>query len=356
MKRVFSRLLKNIFMHERYFDNAATTPVDERVIREMLPFFNEYPGNAASIHDYGRRAQAALLLARQRITKLINADDPMQITFTSGATESNNWVLSNYADIAVSPYEHSSVRKVAKKRSLPNYSPEEKHELVAHMWVNNEVGTIFDIPSTPNQKTLADVTQGLGKLPFSVEDVDYVSASGHKFYAPKGTGFLYQKELDLSSFLIGGEQEFGQRGSTVNIPGAVAIGAAAAIASDELPERVAHANKLNEILSESLSGVSDFQINGPNPRSPYILSCSFLGIQGETLLIELDQAGFCCSAGAACNSTSTEPSPVLIALGIEPEWIRGTIRVSFGKYNTAESTLALGQTITRIVENLRKFR
>jgi cysteine desulfurase len=343
-------------MHEKYFDNAATTPVDERVVAEMLPYLHEFPGNAASIHDYGRRARAALDLARERIATLIDAEDPLQITFTSGATESNNWVLSNYEDIAVSAFEHSSIRKVGIQRDLANYDGKRSHALLAHMWVNNEVGTIFSLPMVTGQRTLVDATQGLGKLPFAVEHFDYVSASGHKFYAPKGVGFLYQHEIDLKPFMIGGEQEASRRGSTVSISSAVALGAAAALAIDEIPERMGHAQQLNEVLLDSLHGISDMRINGTTPKSPYILSLSFHGIQGETLLIELDQAGFCCSAGAACNSTSTSPSPVLVALGIEPEWIRGTIRVSFGKYNTAEATSELGANIARIVEKLRKFQ
>lgn len=148
----------------------------------------------------------------------------------------------------------------------------------------------------------------------------------------------------------------GRRGSTANVSGIVALGAAAAIAVDEMEERMAHAAQLKAIVTEAISKISDSQINGPGEKSPYVLNASFKGIHGETLLIELDQAGYCCSSGAACSSTSKEPSSVLVALGLTPEWMRGTIRVSFGKFNTHQAAEDLGRDITRIVEKLRTLK
>ncbi|MBS1728654.1 MAG: cysteine desulfurase [Armatimonadetes bacterium] len=354
-------------MHERYFDNAATTPVDPRVVAEMLPYFTEFPGNAATIHQYGQKAKAAIDLARERIAALIEAEDPSQVTFCSGSSEGNNWVLSNFYEgrVAVSPYEHSSIIKIAKRDGFTILPPFEEclpegFDIVALMSVNNEVGTIFDTElirtRTHSKNLLVDVTQSAGKLPTTVGNIDYMSASGHKFYAPKGVGFLYQKEVNLKPYLLGGGQEMGRRGSTANVPGIVALGAAAAIAMDELDERVAHATQLKAIVTEAISKISDTQINGPGVKSPYVLNVSFKGIQGETLLVELDQAGYCCSAGAACSSTSKEPSSVLIALGLSPEWMRGTVRISFGKFNTPEAAADLGRDITRIVEKLRALK
>ena len=226
--------------------------------------------------------------------------------------------------------------------------------------MNNEVGTIFDTElirtRTISKNLLVDVTQSAGKLPTVAGNIDYISASGHKFYAPKGVGFLYQKEINLKPYLLGGGQEMGRRGSTANVPGIVALGAAAAIAMDEMEQRMEHAKKLKAIVLEAINKIPDSQINGPGAKSPYILNVSFKGIQGETLLIELDQAGYCCSSGAACSSTSKEPSSVLLALGLSPEWVRGTIRISFGKFNTPEAAADLGRDITRIVEKLRALK
>ncbi len=354
-------------MHERYFDNAATTPVDPRVVAEMLPYFTEFPGNAATIHHYGQKARAALDLARERVAALIQADDPMQVTFCSGSSEGNNWVLGNYKSgrVAISPYEHSSIIKLAKRDGFTVLPPfeeclPENFDIVALMSVNNEVGTIFDTElirtRTKSDKMLVDVTQSAGKLPTYAGNIDYISASGHKFYAPKGVGFLYQKDLDLKPYLLGGGQEFGRRGSTANVPGIVALGAAAAIAMDEMDERIAHATELKSIVLEHINKIPDSQINGPGVKSPYVLNASFKGITGETLLIELDQAGYCCSSGAACSSTSKEPSSVLLALGLSPEWMRGTVRISFGMFNTPEAANDLGKDITRIVEKLRRLK
>lgn len=354
-------------MHERYFDNAATTPVDPRVVEEMLPYFTEFPGNAATIHQYGQKAKAAIDLARERVAALIQAEDPSQITFLSGSSEGNNWVLGNYKDgkVAISPYEHSSIIKIAKRDGFTVLPPFEEclpegFDIVALMSVNNEVGTIFDTElirrRTKSQNLLVDVTQSAGKLPTYAGEIDYISASGHKFYAPKGVGFLYQKEINLKPYLLGGGQEMGRRGSTANVPGIVALGAAAAIAIDEMESRMAHAANLKAIVTEAINKIPDSQINGPGVKSPYVLNASFKGIHGETLLIELDQAGYCCSSGAACSSTSKEPSSVLVALGLTPEWMRGTIRVSFGMFNTAQAAEDLGRDITRIVEKLRALK
>ncbi|HLO98918.1 MAG TPA: cysteine desulfurase family protein [Fimbriimonas sp.] len=354
-------------MHERYFDNAATTPVDPRVVAEMVPYFTEFPGNAATIHHYGQKARAALDLARTRVANLIGADDPMQLTFLSGSSEGNNWVLSNYRNkrVAVSPYEHSSIIKIAKRDGytiLPPFEEclPENFDIVGLMSVNNEVGTIFDTElirkRTVSKDLLVDITQSCGKLPFDVAEIDYVTASAHKFYAPKGVGFVYQKDVNLIPYMLGGGQEFGRRGSTANVPGIVALGAAAQIAMDEMEDRIAHATHLKNVFLEEIKDIPDHKINGPGQKSPYICNVSFRGITGETLLVELDQAGFCCSAGAACSSTSNEPSSVLLALGLTPEWMKGTIRVSFGMFNTPEATQILGKTIKSIVERLRSLK
>ncbi len=365
-------------MHERYFDNAATTPVDPRVLEAMLPWFNECPGNAHSLHQYGTKAMDAVEKARAEVARLIGAEDPSQITFTSGATEANNWVLHALKDqIEVSLVEHSSIRDTAERLGIPFFSPPEgvphptssvgapprQPLLRAQMLVNNETGTIFDERNRLPGAYLVDATQAIGKIPFQVGDLEYVSGSAHKFYGPKGIGFLYQRfPGSISPFITGGGQERGERSGTLNVPAIVGMGKAAEIAVEELEFRRNRAEKLNGFLQYEAQilpatwAVPDFVINGGDHRSPYIHSLSFAGIEGETLLIELDQAGFCCSAGAACSSQNTAPSPVLQAFGVPDEYIRGTIRISFSHHNTEESTYQLATEIRRIVTKLRNLR
>ena len=366
-------------MHERYFDNAATTPVDPRVVEAMLPWFSEFPGNASSLHQYGAKAMDAVEKARAQVARLIGAEDPSQITFTSGATEANNWVLHALKDqIEVSVVEHSSIRDTAERLGIPFFyppanvarpvsgvgAPPRQPLLRAQILVNNETGTVFDEWNRVPGAYLVDATQAIGKIPFDVGDLEYVTGSAHKFYGPKGVGFLYQKfPGSIPPFVTGGGQERGERSGTLNVPAIVGMGRAAEIAVDEMPERLRKAKWLSQIFFhpfdrdwDGSTALDGFMVNGGNNRSPYVLSISFAGIEGETLLIELDQAGFCCSAGAACSSQNTEPSPVLKAFGVPDEYIRGTIRVSFSHHNTEESTYQLAGEIRRIVTKLRKLR
>ncbi len=351
-------------MRERYFDNAATTPVDPRVLQEMLPYLGEDFGNANSLHNPGRRAHAAVDLARERVAALIGAEDPAQITFTSGATEANNWVLGSYPDGTVGPFEHSSVREPAARLGMHTLAnaheelcpPSERRSLVSVMSVNNETGHRWDVRFLRPwaDRLHSDLTQSVGKLGESVEDLDYASFSAHKMYGPKGIGGLYTAEEPLPPFLSGGGQELGLRAGTLNVPGIVGLGAAAAIALDEQEGDEAQARELRGILLEELKGLPDCRVNGA-AGSPYILSLSFLGVEGETLLIDADAAGYAISAGAACSSGSMDPSHVLVALRLEPEWLRGTVRVSLGRFNTAEATAGLARTLRESAQNLREL-
>lgn len=348
---------------ERYFDHAATTPVDERVLAEMLPFFDEAFGNANSIHSFGRRAADAVEIARQRVSELIGADDPSQVVFTSGATEANNWVVSAFENGAISPFEHDAAWEPAKYKGfdfLPNDGtslllPSQGYDLISVMGVNNEIGSIWRTADFRPyaQRLHSDLTQQAGKLSIDLADLDYASFSAHKLYGPKGVGALYISDEPPSPLMRGGEQEHGFRPGTLNVPGIVGFGAAAAIAGDEMEENFAHAQSLRAIVLEELNRTSDWRINGGENVSPYILSVSFQGIEGETLVVEADAAGYAISAGAACSSRSTEPSHVLTALGVEEDWRRGTVRISFGKANTLESANDLAKTLLRIVEKLR---
>lgn len=347
----------------RYFDNAATTRPHPAVLREMLPFFDSLWGNASSIHSAGRAASQAVELARQRVAELIGADDPSEIVFTSGATESNNWVLNRFRGF-VSPFEHSSIREPAQLLGfevLQNDAwavhPPNQAEFASIMTVNNETGAKIDIGSVrSNVRTLhSDITQAVGKVDFDLTQMDLASFSSHKIWGPKGVGALYAKEGDFPApWLVGGGQESGFRAGTLNVPAIVGFGAAAVIASDRAEARTSHARELRETLLARLEKASDWRVNGNEEGSPFILSLSFLGIEGETLVIELDARGFAISSGAACSSGSNEPSAVLSALGYDSSWTRGTIRISFGDDNNSETTTQLAHNLIVAVENLRK--
>jgi len=351
----------------RYFDNAATTPIDPRVVEEMLPFLIDGFGNANSIHEPGLRAHAAVELARQRVSELLGAEDSGQVVFTSGATESNNWVLAEYAKLGggkVSPFEHSSVREAAKHHGyalLPNDGYDLSISgvgagLVSVMSVNNETGARLDVLGTRQIHRHADITQQVGKLPIDLNGIGYASFSAHKFYGPKGVGGLYVGIPGIDPFHFGGEHENGLRAGTLNVAGIVGMGAAAAIAADEQVKNLERVAGLRALVLSAMEKVPDVQLNSPVNSSPYIVNLSFLGVEGESLVVELDRAGFSISSGAACSSKSTEPSEVLTALGVPSEWIRGTVRISFGKYNTEAATTSLAKELRTAVEKLRTMQ
>jgi cysteine desulfurase len=347
----------------RYFDNAATTPLDPRVLADMVPFLTEEFGNAHSIHGFGTRAMAAVDLARARVASLLGAESPDQILFTSGATEANNWVIDAFDRGAISPFEHSAVREPARRKGFEVLSnegefivaPAGRWPVISIMGVNNETGTMWDAhPLRCHAGALhSDMTQAFGKTEQTVEHLDFATFSAHKFYGPKGVGALYFAEAPPEPFILGGEQEHGYRGGTLNVPGIVGMGAAAAIARDELLENRLEAEVLRQIVLDGLRPLADWQVNGGERVSPYILSVSFQKIIGESLVVEADSRGFAISAGAACSSRSAEPSHVLRALGLEDGWLSGTVRISFGRFNSREAAQALAEMLLTGVEKLR---
>ncbi len=348
-----------------YFDNAATTPLDPRVFEEMLPYFQDSFGNPHSLHSFGRRAMAAVELARERFASAIGAEDPSQILFTSGATEANNQVLSGFYSAAVSPFEHSAVREPARHRSfsvLPNQGttilpPAERVNLVSVMRVNNEIGSVWNPAQLGAYADFihSDMSQALGKVALELENVHFATFSGHKIHGPKGVGALYFQSEPPSTFMFGGDQENGLRGGTLDVPEIVGMGLAASLAIEELDSATEHAETLKSVLLDELRGCTDVQINGGDQVSPFILSLSFLGLEGETLVIEMDRYGYAISSGAACSSRSNEPSHVLSALKIAREWSRGTVRISFGRFNQVEEARTLGKALREAVENLRRL-
>lgn len=347
---------------ERYFDHAATTPLDPRALEEMLPFMGTHAGNASSLHDPGRRARAAVEAARESVAELLGAEDPQQVVFTSGATESNNWICNVFGRIAVSPFEHSSMSEpcaahgaeVLRNDGYMLAAPSQQPELVSVICVSNETGAVLDLSAAAGwgYPLHSDVSQALGKMPLPSVDLGYASCSAHKLYGPMGVGALYIKEGIMAQASLGGGQEGGLRSGTLNVPGIVGFGAAARIAADEMPERMDQARALRDALLQELGSPAWLAVVSPREASPYILALSIEGILGESLVIELDRRGFAISAGAACSSGSTEASPSLVALGLGEERARSVVRISFGRANTLESAADLARAMRESVTSL----
>ncbi len=332
----------------RYFDNAATTPLDPRVFAAMRPWLEDEWANAHSLHTAGRKAREAVERARGHVADLIGAEDPAQIAFTSGATEGANAVIAAQEGAGwISPFEHSAVRSPALARgweiaSNAGWRIEARAGFGAVMALNNETGAILDT----SVADLVDATQALGKIAWAAGGAEFAFGSAHKFYGPKGVGFLYAREGAFPALLLGGEQEGGFRPGTLNVAGIVGMGEAARIAAGEDGSDLARACR-EAVLGE----LADARVNADGV--PHILSISFEGIEAEALLLDLDRAGYAVSAGAACSSSSTEPSPTLTALGLDPAWLRGTVRVSSGRFSTVEAAGGLGRELALAARRLR---
>lgn len=325
------------------------------MLQEMMPFLTEEVGNSFSPHSWGSRASMAVEKARLRVAKALGAEDPYQIVFTGGASEGNSAVLNMFAGrYLASPYEHNSIhgRAIADGRIWNEGAT--SPELLAWMVMNNETGTVFqesDIPCSAPY-LLRDATQAVGKLrDLKLPQSGFLTFSGHKLGGPKGVGALYTSSGDLPP-LVYGEQEEGRRGGTVNVAGVVGLGLATELARARVDANIQLWAELRSILLEELSVLSDWQVNGVS-TSPAIVNIGVLGLTAETLLIELDAKGFAVSSGAACSSRSTEPSHVLVQMEVDPVFIKGAIRISFGTGNSKESTRDLGRTIVKSVEYLR---
>lgn len=357
-----------------YMDNHATTPMDPRVLEAMIPFFTEVFGNAASrSHAFGWKAEEAVEDAREQVAELIGATSK-EIVFTSGATESDNLAVKGVAHfyrskgnhIITSTVEHKAVLdtcKVLEKQGFKvTYLPVTKEgqvtpesvraaitpetTLVSIMWVNNEIGTVNDIAAIGaicREKGVifhTDAVQGIGRLPFNVDAVkaDLVSITGHKFYGPKGVGALYVRRRNprvrLELQMDGGGHERGMRSGTLNVPGIVGLGKAAALAKAEMAETSAHVKALRDRLHRGItSRLKDVFLNGhPTERHPGNLNLSFAYVEGESLLMALKELAV--SSGSACTSASLEPSYVLRAIGVGDELAHTSIRFGIGKFNT----------------------
>lgn len=381
-------------MNRIYFDYNATTPLSKEVYDFYVKELAEY-ANGSSLHQEGREVAAAIEKARQQIGTLVNAK-ASELVFTSGGSESNNMVFNTMVELAkkrnnkvivTTAIEHPCV--LESSRRLENqfgfeviYLPvddagivdmesykkalEKKPLLVSIMAANNEIGTIQDI------KTLCsmaheegalfhtDAVQAAGKIPVDFKDwgVDYATLSAHKIYGPKGIGALYIKErTPIEPLIRGGHQEHGLRAGTYNGPAIAAFGYAAELAGKELAEYASRTSKLRQQLKDGLlKAIPGIRINGHETKVlPNTLNVSFPGAEGEAILLYLDLLGVAASTGSACASASLDPSHVLMATGLGPELAHGSIRFSFGKYNTPEEVNFVLENFPPVIERLRKM-
>jgi cysteine desulfurase len=381
-----------------YLDHSATTPVDQRVVEAMLPYFRENFGNASSVHGFGQRARAAVDRARRQVASLIGARQN-EIVFVSGGTEANNLAVRGTTEMAAgsgkhiitSAIEHPSVRGVCEsleKRGwevtrLPVYrnglvliedvrsALRNDTVLVSVMMANNEIGTIQPIREIGEVVRAArdrgqkiwfhtDAVQAAGRLHVNVDDlgVDLLTLSGHKLYGPKGIAALYvRRGVRLAAQTVGGHQERERRAGTENVAAIVGFGAAAKFASEEQDSRNAHDIALRDTFEHKVfESIGDIELNGDRgKRLPHLSNISFRFIEGEGLLINLDLKGIAVSTGSACSSGTLEPSPVIRALGLSVEDARGSIRFSFGKDNTIEDVDYTVEVLRDVVGRLREL-
>lgn len=385
-----------------YFDNAATTAMDERVLQEMLPFLKDSYGNPNGKYSIGYEARKAVNEARRKAACLINAE-PDEIYFTSGGTEGNNTVINGFLSglglddvkssvesgqgmIVSSEIEHDSVLnpiKEAARKGIKHIllKPEEngvispeglermisqsgyhKNGLVSIMLVNNEIGTVepvkelAEIAHSQGFLFHTDAVQAAGHMRIDVKELgpDMMSLSGHKLYGPKGTGLLYVKRgVKLKPLIFGGRQERGLRSGTENVPGIVGLGKACELVKEELDVNLAKEQEVGRyIIDRVLKTIPGAKQNGEGDR---ILNFSFEGANGTSLALRLDMEGICVSTGSACSSGLDERSHVLTAIGLPDKEADSSIRISIGKYNTIQEAERLALVLERLVAELRSY-
>lgn len=381
-----------------YLDNSATTAVAKEVVDAMLPYFSTEIGNAQSVHSFGQQAKAAVEKARREVALLINSA-PNEVVFVSGGTEADNLAIRGIAEahrdsgrhVITTSIEHPAVLATCEALLRDGYDitylPVDRGGLVSIddvrrairndtilisvMLANNEIGSLQPIDEIASlvkeirgngQKHLhlhTDAVQAVGKVAVDVGKlgVDLLSLSGHKIHGPKGTGALYlRKGTKVVKQLYGGHHERDRRAGTENVPGIVGLGCAAELARVHLQERMDRVRDLRDYLEhEVTSRFEGVRINGDKQhRLPNISNLSFEGVDGESLLIALDLKGIAVSTGSACASGSLEPSHVLQALGLSREEVRGSLRFSFGAFNTRDEIdyviSVLSETVTRLRE------
>ena len=382
-----------------YFDHAGTTPMDERVLEAMLPYFTRLYGNASSVHTVGQEARYALDSARERVAKVLNCRN-REVVFTSGGTESDNSAIQGAAyaleetgrHVITAAAEHHAVLhacEVLEDRGweitrLPVddfgiMDPQRVYNaitgsttVVSIMYANNEVGAInpiSDISAAVKQRAAeldrtivmhTDAVQAAGFLDIDVRrlGVDMMSLSGHKFYGPKGVGVLFiRRGAPFLPLITGGGQERERRSGTENVPGIMGLTAALELADAQRDATSAHCRSLRDrIIDEISNRVPDCVLNGhPTERLPNNVNFSFEGVEGEPILLGLDLQGIAASSGSACSSGSLEPSHVLLALGQTADLARGSLRITLGKHNTEAEVDRLLSVLINLIRELRQL-
>lgn len=376
-----------------YLDNAATTQTYPEVLDAMLPFFTEHYGNPSSIYSFAGEAGKAVDEARRTIASAIGAD-ASEIYFTGGGSESDNWALKATAEAYASKGKHIITSKIEHHAILHTcewlakygievtyldvdenglVSPEALKAairpdtiLVSIMTANNEIGTIEPIAELGRIAHEAgalfhtDAVQAFGHIPINVDEmnIDMLSASGHKFNGPKGIGFMYiRKGVKIRSFIHGGSQERSRRAGTHNVPGIVGMAKAASLAVEQMNERMVYETKLRDHLIERvLNEIPYVRLNGHRTnRLPNNANFCFRFIEGESMLILLDQNGICGSSGSACTSGSLDPSHVLLAIGLPHEIAHGSLRLTLSEKTTMEDIDFTVDKLKEIIERLRSM-
>jgi len=374
-----------------YLDHNATTPLNSEVVEAMMPYMTGLYGNPSSVHRFGRLTRDALEQARMQVANLVGAQ-AKEIVFTSGGTEANNLailgVLANRkkSRFAISAIEHASLMAPSRLMVEQGWQLDmiavnaqgvitddalkaaisDTTQMVSVMAANNETGvlqelsTLVDSAKAVKSDVLfhSDACQMAGKMPvnFAELKLDLMSLSSHKLYGPQGAGALVVgSHVDLAPLIIGGGQEKQRRSGTENLLALVGFGAAAELAAREMQKRKSHVFELQTQLIEQLKemqGVAIFSLNAP--RLPNTVMFALSGIDGEALLMQLDRKGFAVSSGSACDSGSSEPSHVLLAMSVKPETAKGAIRVSFGEQNTSDDVIQLVDALQQINSNIKQ--
>jgi cysteine desulfurase len=373
-----------------YLDYAATTPLDSRVLKAMMPYFDKKFGNTMSLHSFGREAKQALEESRETVAKFMNVK-PEEIFFTGSATESDNLALKGIAfankekgkHIITSAIEHHAILDTTKwleKQGFEiSYLPVDKYGfvninelensirkdtvLVSIMHANNEIGTIEpieEIGKLCKEKGIlfhTDAVQTFGKIPIDARNIDLLSISAHKFYGPKGVGALFVREgTKIEPLLHGGGHESGLRSSTVNVPGIVGLAEAVRLRKKEMRPEAKKLTKLRDYLIKNVLKIENSHLNGhPIKRLPNNANFWFAFIEGEALVIQLDSYGIATSTGSACSSATLEPSHVLMAIGLKHEEAHGSLRLSLGKETTKAEIDYTIKVLPKAVKDLRRL-
>ena len=379
-------------MEVKYFDNSATTRVKDEVFKEMIPYLSIEYGNPSSLYSIGRSAKRAISEARRRVASLINCS-PEEIYFTSCGSESDNTALKGIAyankekgnHIITSKIEHPAILNSCKNLENKGFKISyidvdkdgmlnlEKLEseitdqtiLISIMYANNEIGTIEpikEIAQIAHSHGIifhTDAVQAVGNIPIDVKkmNIDMLSLSGHKLYAPKGIGALYVKSgIEFERFMDGGHQEKNKRSGTENVAEIVALGKACQIAEKNIEQYQQKLKTLRDYcLKKIQEKIPDIHINGTMERRlPGNINISFKDLNSGELLLRLDEVGICASGGSACSSKEASPSHVLTAIGLPSELSKGALRLTFGDYNSIEDVEYLVENLVRIVEKMRK--